>query len=1127
MRGADRLIWSPPAAASPEGMVLARGRDAGGPMVPAQRATPPERDFHTQGVHKLDSAMSVLTTLLVDLEHELRDHSATVAEIDGVRPELSREERRRAGAAQRDGPAAVAGHTVGGGGGPGAASPEPSPPGSSTPGYHAGAAHARADKLDPALGAPANACADKLESALSVLTRQLAELERELRGHNPQGNEHLAGAHCNAVGARHAAAGAAEAVARQHAGAAGTAHALDCDLGVEAELDAVQAKVSALRQSLGAAQQEECLIRGSLAQRLDEADSGQLPDELPDRPSAGSSAQVAAPPGGQQAPLPPPAASPALSTCSVASLAKLQLEGGPERLQAPPERPQAPPERLAPAAGTSCGSALASMATQQARAAPAARRGSMSPQPAGASPQRNGPGVAPGTTGSIGGVAPRRGPQTPLRAARDTRSPPPPHAGIQGVSASVDVLGFVVGGAAPSGGGRVGRGRKPSSADLEGGAGAQPGGAGSADAVVHAHSFQGTVTPMNPANMGRGTSALIPATSPKSQYRAASGQVTHSHGPRLSLQEAQRATSPVQAGSSAMGRASPRQQSCYQMPRSTTPQGGMTPRTAAATAARAAAQRSQSPARRRAAAPGTGSPAYPPGSAVPLRLNSAPHGSATPTVNMSPWQTMSHSPLRRNSMTRGSASIPVASSAPPPTSAAVLPPPSETGLERVPSRSFSSMDLSTPGIPTSNSGLIPSSAPQAHASGVPSALGTTGSLGAVPAASSGPAPAAPGAAGASARSFGTAGATGPAALAAHGNPGLAPPPGGASVSVGPLVPGKSFAATSQAPVPPPPAQPAPPPPPPPPGAPMPFGVPGQSQAHPGTAAKTPAPPMGGAAPAPLTGSPQGGQPGGASRSLAARSPSRTRSVNPGVVQHNVYSSPFAVRKPEGVLNMFSPQVPAPPPVFAMQRCSTSMTSSNASFYFAPQHTMAGPGNQPPVPASSYVADASDPIDLMLTVGLSTLDRGTSSKLMLRRLAMGRYEIDGRRVSLRWTDQGGNPGLLVGEDEVADKGSEMPLLAYLSQAANVAASLSGGRADMPKIARIPKEQRLTFAEEVTESTSTLDVERVGNERCESMRIACEQARLREQAAEAYESGMFAQFPPRSLPPPPGLPLPYLN
>jgi len=147
--------------------------------------------------------------------------------------------------------------------------------------------------------------------------------------------------------------------------------------------------------------------------------------------------------------------------------------------------------------------------------------------------------------------------------------------------------------------------------------------------------------------------------------------------------------------------------------------------------------------------------------------------------------------------------------------------------------------------------------------------------------------------------------------------------------------------------------------------------------------------------------------------------------------------------------------------------------------------------------------------------------------MLRRLGMGRYEIDGRRVSLKWTDQGGQPGLSVCEDEVTDKGSEMPLLAYLSQAANVAASLSGGRADMPKISRVPKEQRLTFAEEATESTSTLDVERVGNERCESMRIACEQARLREQAAEAYESGKYAQYPQRSLPPPPGLPMPYLN
>merc|ERR1712039_527706 len=110
--------------------------------------------------------------------------------------------------------------------------------------------------------------------------------------------------------------------------------------------------------------------------------------------------------------------------------------------------------------------------------------------------------------------------------------------------------------------------------------------------------------------------------------------------------------------------------------------------------------------------------------------------------------------------------------------------------------------------------------------------------------------------------------------------------------------------------------------------------------------------------------------------------------------------------------------------------------------------------------------------------------------------------------------------------VKDATSEMPLLAYLSQAANVAASLSGQRADMPKIARVPKEQRLTFAESSAhESASTLDIERMGNERCESMRLACEQARLREQAAEAYENAAHqprGNFPQRTLPPPPGLP-----
>lgn len=216
-----------------------------------------------------------------------------------------------------------------------------------------------------------------------------------------------------------------------------------------------------------------------------------------------------------------------------------------------------------------------------------------------------------------------------------------------------------------------------------------------------------------------------------------------------------------------------------------------------------------------------------------------------------------------------------------------------------------------------------------------------------------------------------------------------------------------------------------------------------------------------------------------------------------------------------------------------------MTSSNASFYMNPQQQpqqLISGGAAPSggsAPASHYQADAADPLDLMLAAGLATLDRASASKLMLRRLGGGRYEIDGRRVTLRWGDCGGAPGLVACEDEVKDQ-DPMPLTAYLSQAANVAASLCGQRADMPKIARIPKEQRLTFADKGAKDsigTAALKLDDVGNERCESMRIACEQAMLREQAAEAYERSLHNPFmrsqPSRGLAPPKGLPVPYLN
>jgi len=181
--------------------------------------------------------------------------------------------------------------------------------------------------------------------------------------------------------------------------------------------------------------------------------------------------------------------------------------------------------------------------------------------------------------------------------------------------------------------------------------------------------------------------------------------------------------------------------------------------------------------------------------------------------------------------------------------------------------------------------------------------------------------------------------------------------------------------------------------------------------------------------------------------------------------------------------------------------------------------MGGGGfNTAPAPAASYIVDLADPIDQMLGNALRSLDAAAASKLMLRRLAPGRYEIDGRKVTVRWSEQGA--GLVAIEDEVLDpRGSAMPLRSYLGQAGNVVASLSGQRADMPKIARVPKSQRLTFDDKQAEKNLAAQIEKLGSERCESMRLAVEQARLREEAAEAYEKLTQGFAPSRILAPSP--------
>lgn len=157
----------------------------------------------------------------------------------------------------------------------------------------------------------------------------------------------------------------------------------------------------------------------------------------------------------------------------------------------------------------------------------------------------------------------------------------------------------------------------------------------------------------------------------------------------------------------------------------------------------------------------------------------------------------------------------------------------------------------------------------------------------------------------------------------------------------------------------------------------------------------------------------------------------------------------------------------------------------------------------PVAACQYSGDPSDPMDMMLSWCLFSLDKPTAAKLMIRRTGNGKYEIDGRKVTLRWSGKLDSTELFVREDQV-EGASELSVVAYLAQAAHVAASLSGCGKGLSAIGRIPQERRLTFRETATaESTAKLDDPGSHIERVSSMRLACEQAKIRDTAAAAYE------------------------
>jgi len=178
--------------------------------------------------------------------------------------------------------------------------------------------------------------------------------------------------------------------------------------------------------------------------------------------------------------------------------------------------------------------------------------------------------------------------------------------------------------------------------------------------------------------------------------------------------------------------------------------------------------------------------------------------------------------------------------------------------------------------------------------------------------------------------------------------------------------------------------------------------------------------------------------------------------------------------------------------------STSSCASSFDYSkFVPQWVPPGSSLRP---ASMYVADPTDRIDAVFSRLLLDIGQDQASRLMLRRKEQGKYEIDGRQVTVSWQAEGVSHELVVREDDIAD-GLPVPLDTYLAQASNVAVALAGRRAGSPAVARIPKEKRLTFREAMTDA-ATAAIENLG-QRSESMKIAVEQARVREQAAAAYE------------------------
>lgn len=182
--------------------------------------------------------------------------------------------------------------------------------------------------------------------------------------------------------------------------------------------------------------------------------------------------------------------------------------------------------------------------------------------------------------------------------------------------------------------------------------------------------------------------------------------------------------------------------------------------------------------------------------------------------------------------------------------------------------------------------------------------------------------------------------------------------------------------------------------------------------------------------------------------------------------------------------------------------------------------------------ASYQMPAADPIDAAVMALLQ--QEKVLKGLIVQRLGPGQYNVEGNRVVVRWAP-GMPPGrsaadllvseehtgtspsagkkksaLFSGQDELEQDILEIPLPVYLRQAADVKAAL-GGLGGANAVSRIPQAQKLSFGGPGVDIQERESADLVV--RCASMRQACEEARLREAAAELYNGAPPHQFPQR--------------